>query len=214
MADDIALHGQRSAWLCARLCAELGMPGAEILDIARAALTHDIGKLQVPTALLDKPSALTPEEFDTIREHCVLGARHLGELASDTADSSTAAVAVALSHHEWWDGRGYPFGLAGTAIPRCARIVAVVDVFDALMSERPYKSAWSLEATLSYIASRSGTQFEPACVDALLAFAVDLAPTWRDEAEAASLELLVDLVSPSLAAPRASNFVGLWPQAA
>jgi putative two-component system response regulator len=212
MADDIALHGQRSAWLCARLCAELGMPGAQILDIARAAQTHDIGKYQLPAAVLEKPSALTPEEYELVRQHCVLGAQHLGQLAEDTDDSSTVAVAVALSHHEWWNGSGYPFGLAGSAIPRCARIVAVVDVFDALMSERPYKNAWSLDATLSYIAQRSGTQFEPECVDALLACAWDLTPTWQSDAQSASLDLLADLASPRFAAPSPSKFVGLWTQ--
>jgi HD-GYP domain-containing protein (c-di-GMP phosphodiesterase class II) len=212
MADDIALHGQRSAWLCARLCAELGMPGAQILDIARAAQTHDIGKYQLPAALLEKPSALTPEEYETIKQHCVLGAQHLGSLAEDTAHSSTVAVAVALSHHEWWNGSGYPFGLAGSAIPRCARIVAVVDVFDALISERPYKNAWSLDATLSYIAQRAGTQVEPDCVDALLACAWDLPQTWRTDAQSASLELLADLASPRFVTPSPSNFVGLWPQ--
>lgn len=211
MADDIALHGQRSAWLCARLCTELGMPGGQILDIARAARTHDVGKYQLPSALLDKPSDLTAEEYEAVQQHCMLGAQHLGRLAEDTAESNTLAVAVALSHHEWWNGMGYPFGLAGTAIPRCARIVAVVDVFDALMSERAYKSAWSLDATLSYIAGRSGTQFEPECVEALLAFAGDLPPTWRTDAQAAPLELLAELASPRIIAPSPSRFVGLRP---
>ena len=160
----------------------------------------------------DALSYLEDARGELVRQHCVLGAQHLGQLAQDTADSSTVAVAVALSHHEWWNGLGYPFGLAGSAIPRCARIVAVVDVFDALMSERPYKKAWSLDATLSYIAQGSGTQFDPECVDALLACAWDLPPTWRSDAQAASLDLLAELASPRFATPSPSKFVGLWPQ--
>jgi putative two-component system response regulator len=214
MADDIALHGQRTAWLCARLCVELGLPGDQLLDIAHAAMTHDIGKHQLPAAVLDKPSALTAEEYTLVQQHCLLGATHLGRLAEDTPESSTLAVAVSLSHHEWWNGSGYPFGLAGTAIPRPARIVAVVDVFDALTSARPYKKAWSRGATLAYISDRSGTQFEPECVDALLAFAGELPAAWRAEAETASLELLAQLASPRRAKPAPSRFVGLWPQAA
>lgn len=214
MADDIALHGQRTAWLCARLCVELGLPGGQLLDIARAALTHDIGKHQLPAAVLDKPSALTAEEYTLVQQHCLLGATRLGTLAEDTSESSTLGVAVALAHHEWWNGSGYPFGLAGTAIPRPARIVAVVDVFDALTSARPYKKAWSLAATLAYIGERSGTQFEPDCVDALLCFAGDLPADWRSEAETTPLEHLAQLASPRPATTAPSRFVGLWPQAA
>lgn len=194
MTDDIEFHGRRCAWLCALLCTELGMPTHQVFDIASAALTHDVGKHALPASLLNKPTELTPHESELLRQHCVLGAwRLMSEAPADRRRSSTAAVAVALSHHEWWNGQGYPFGLSGEAIPLCARVVAVVDVFDALMTRRSYKHAWSFQAALDYIAQRRGTQFDPACVDALLAIAPDLPSTWQADAEERVQSLLADL---------------------
>jgi HD-GYP domain-containing protein (c-di-GMP phosphodiesterase class II) len=184
MGAEIRLHGRRTAWLTARLCAVLEVDANEARDWARAAMTHDIGKLDVPAPLLSKPAALDAAERTLVERHCVDGARRLVAHASpDSAESSTAAVAVALSHHEWWNGRGYPFGLKGAAIPRCARIVAVADVMDALTSVRAYKPAWSLHAALEEVSARRGTQFEPDCIDAMRILARTLPTDWRVEAQ-------------------------------
>ena len=185
MTDDIHLHGWRSAWLAARLCTRLALPTHQVHDIAWAALQHDIGKYALPASLLDKPAPLTPQERRLVERHCLIGAGMLlADAWPDTAVSSTVAVAVALSHHEWWNGQGYPFGLSGEAIPRCGRIVAVADVFDALVSVRPYKPAWSVAAAVDHIVRQRGAQFDPTCVDALVHVARDLPTSWRSEAQA------------------------------
>ncbi len=123
---------------------------------------HDIGKIAIPDSILLKPSSLTPEEFETIKAHTVLGYDLLkGSRSEILAEGSI----IAYTHHERWDGTGYPRGLAGEAIPISGRIVSIVDVFDALISERPYKRPWTTERALSYIHEHKGTQFDPALVD-------------------------------------------------
>ena len=188
MSLELELHGRRTAWLTARLCSVLDVASNESRDWTIAALTHDIGKFDVPPELLARPGALSGEERRIVQLHCVSGANRLARSAGpDADDTTTAAVAVALSHHEWWNGAGYPFGLIGTAIPLCARIVAVADVVDALTSVRPYKAAWSLEAALEEIAAQRGLQFDPDCTDAMQAAARALPQDWRSVAEGAWL---------------------------
>lgn len=185
MSLELEMHGRRTAWLTARLCGVLDVAAHEARDWTAAALTHDIGKLDVPLELLASPSALTGEERCIIERHCIAGAKRLvGSAGPDADDTTTAAVAVALSHHEWWNGAGYPFGLVGTAIPRCARIVAVADVVDALTSVRSYKPAWSLQMALDEIAARRGLQFDPDCADAMQAVGRTLPRDWRALAQA------------------------------
>ncbi|WP_018981988.1 response regulator [Salinimonas chungwhensis] len=136
---------------------------AEIL--LHAAPMHDIGKIGIADNILLKPGKLTEEEFTIMQTHPQIGA----EILSD-ADSELLKVArsVALTHHEKWDGSGYPTGLAGEEIPIEGRIVAVADVFDALTSERPYKKAWSVEDALQLLQDQKGRHFEPALVDLLI----------------------------------------------
>jgi len=160
-------HGARTAWLAGRLSVELGASTSRRESIECAALTHDVGKRLIDRHLLDKPAQLTGDERRAVERHCLLGAMTL--LAHSASDGSRdESVSVALLHHEWWDGRGYPFGVSGDLIPLSARIVAVADVFDALTSVRPYKGGWSPDVALTYISHRSGTQFDPRCVHALL----------------------------------------------
>lgn len=184
MKHDIDDHGRRTAWLTARLCATLGLARHEAFHFSVAALTHDIGKADVPAALLDKPDALTAEERRVVQRHCLSGARRLVAMADeDSEESTTAAVAVALSHHEWWNGQGYPYGLARSSIPRCARIVAVADVFDALTSERSYKPAWAIDSAIDHVAAGRGAQFDPECADAMLVVARALPADWQEAAQ-------------------------------
>ena len=138
---------------------------------------HDIGKIGIPDAILLKPGRLTPQEWEIMKRHCVYGCEILGPLGNrrDTSDWCSAPFApavdgnpllhlariLALLHHERWDGRGYPVGLAGEAIPIEARIVAVVDVFDALSSRRPYKMPFSEADCLEIVRQGSATQFDP-----------------------------------------------------
>ena len=178
--DSIDLHGRRSAWLTSRLCERLGLPDPQVQDFALAAQTHDIGKHGLSEALLSKTATLSAAERRLMEQHCEIGASMLLLHPSETShQASSAAVAVALSHHEWWNGGGYPFGLSGNSIPHCARIVAVADVFDALMSVRPYKAAWCMSDAIGYIAGRRGTQFDPECVDAMVGVARDLPWRWK-----------------------------------
>jgi len=141
---------------------------------------HDIGKIGIPDSILRKPGSLEPDERTLMETHCRIGAQILtGELPQNLAAMSendppanfefiNTAAKIALSHHERWDGRGYPDGLAGEEIPIEARIVAVADVFDALRNPRPYKGSFSKEKTVSIIKGASGTQFDPAVVEALV----------------------------------------------
>lgn len=173
-------HGDRTAWLSTKVCAGLGMDAPTSRAIAEAARTHDIGKQLVPPELLSKPGALTHEERAQMERHCLLGA-HLISVRTDTGESQISlSMGVALSHHEWWNGCGYPYGLSDTDIPLSARIVAVADVFEALCSARPYKLAWPLERVLDYMRARREIQFDPMCLDALLDFVTALSSTWQD----------------------------------
>ena len=147
-----------------RLIAErLGLSSAEQTLILQASPMHDIGKLGIPDHILLKPGALTNDELVVMHRHASIGYELLKD--SDSAVLQAAAT-IAISHHERFDGGGYPYGVSGEAIPLFGRIVAVADVFDALTSERPYKAAWPIDHAVGYITSNRGTHFDPACVDA------------------------------------------------
>lgn len=156
---------ERMARIAGLIAEQLGLPEDEARMVEMAAPLHDIGKIAIPDAILLKPGPLTEEEIAVMRQHPRIG----HELLSDSQNRFIQAGAlIALRHHERYDGTGYPDGLAGDSIPLEARIVAVADVFDALLSPRPYKPAWDIEAALDYVGSQRGRHFDPRCVDALL----------------------------------------------
>jgi len=141
----------------------LGCPEAESELIRLAAPLHDVGKLGVSDSILLKPGKLTAVEFEQVKQHTVGGAHILRDSSSDILK---LAEQIALNHHEWWNGKGYPHGLRGLEIPLAARIVALADVFDALTHERPYKHAWPVDEATVEIERLRGRQFDPAVVDA------------------------------------------------
>jgi putative two-component system response regulator len=124
---------------------------------------HDIGKIAIPDSILLKPGKLTADEFEIIKSHTLIGARILGGSQSQLLRT---AAEIALSHHERWEGSGYPSGLAGKAIPLSGRLVAVADVFDALVHRRPYKQPWPVDEATAEILSQSSRHFDPAVVEA------------------------------------------------
>jgi two-component system, response regulator RpfG len=156
---------ERMAHIAGLIAEDMGMFEDEVRMIELAAPLHDIGKIAIPDALLMKPGPLTAEETVVMRRHPRIGHELLN--GSQNRFIQTGAT-IALRHHERFDGSGYPDGLAGEAIPLEARIVAVADVFDALISPRPYKAAWSAEDALGYMVEESGKLFDPRCVQALL----------------------------------------------
>ena len=163
--DDTFQHTERVGAGAAELATQLGLPGSLVRLIRHAAPLHDVGKIGIPDRILLKPGPLTQEEFDAIKHHTVLGA---GLLTGCDSAILQLAEQIALTHHERWDGNGYPAGLAAEAIPIAGRIVAVVDSFDAMAYDRPYRAASSVEDALSEIDRRSGTQFDPHVVKAFL----------------------------------------------
>ena len=148
----------------ARLIAEtLALPLDEQQLILDASPMHDVGKVATPDHILLKPGRLDPDELFIMQQHARIGY----EILKDShAELMQAAASIALSHHERFDGSGYPHKLAGTAIPLHGRIVAVADVFDALTSERPYKKAWDVDYTIAFMREQSGRHFDPECLDA------------------------------------------------
>lgn len=163
---DAVAHPIRVGELAAQLATELG-ENAEFADRLRlAARLHDIGKVAVPDEVLQKPGALTAAEFEVIKSHTTLGAEMLEGSPSALV---RLAAELALSHHERWDGSGYPHGVAGEQIPLGARIITVADVYDALISARVYKHAWSPVDAINYVVAGRGRQFEPRVVDAFVA---------------------------------------------
>ena len=159
-------HIQRMAHYSALVAARLGMPETEQELLLQAAPMHDVGKIGIPDYILLKPGKLSHEEFEVMKNHARLGHELLQGSGSAVLQ---AGAEIALSHHEKFDGSGYPNGLKGEAIPLLGRIVAVADVFDALTSERPYKKAWELDKAAAFLREGRGGHFDPACVDAFFA---------------------------------------------
>lgn len=169
--DDTGQHTQRVGRVAARLAGLLGWEPDRVELLRRSAPLHDVGKIGVPDTILLKAGPLTPEERRTMERHSVIGAEILG---GSRVPLLRQAEEIALSHHERWDGLGYPNGLAEERIPASGRIVAVADVFDSLTHERPYKHAWSVREALAEIEGNAGTQFDPEVVEALLRVAPEL----------------------------------------
>jgi len=163
--DPTGWHPQRVGSLAGRLAEELGCPQAEVAAIQRTAPLHDVGKLQVPGRIWDKPGPLTAQERREMQTHTTLGGCLVDPGLSPVL---TTAREIVLAHHERWDGTGYPYGLAGPAIPLPGRVVAVADVFDALTHDRPYRPAWSRSQARDLITAGSGRQLDPQVVAAFL----------------------------------------------
>lgn len=181
--NETGMHVLRMSHYSRLLARAYGFTEDAAEDLLNASPMHDIGKIGIPDHILLKPGRLNDEEIAVMRKHPEIGLEILGD-----ADSELLQLAgmIAHCHHEKWDGSGYPRGLAGDDIPIEARIVAVADVFDALTSERPYKSAWSVEKTLELIRSESGKHFDPRLVSLLeanLPAILEIKERWRDDAE-------------------------------
>ena len=156
-------HSTRVTNMALKIGSTLGLSPDKLDDLHRAALLHDIGKVGIPVAILDKPGALDDEEYDMIKKHPSIGARILEPIAS-----YKEIIPMVLHHHERYDGKGYPDGLSGDEIDIGARILAVADVFDALKSDRPYREGWAIERVVDLITEEAGRQFDPDIVDAFL----------------------------------------------
>ncbi len=168
--DDTGEHTHRVGHLAAALATGVGLSVAQVDLIGRAAPLHDVGKIGIPDSILLKPGRLTHEERRTMQTHAAIGAEML---AGGHSPLVQMAERIARSHHERWDGKGYPDGHAGDRIPMEARIVAVADFLDALTHKRPYRPARSVEKTIAKITAGRGSHFDPVVVDALLAILGD-----------------------------------------
>jgi two-component system, response regulator RpfG len=164
--EETGNHIIRMAKYSRLIAEELGLMSDHCDLIELAAPMHDIGKIGIPDHILQKPGKLSPEEMVIMKTHPLIGFRILQDSPSKYL---MLGATIALSHHEKYDGNGYPYGSKGDDIPLEARIVAVADVYDALTSNRPYKRAWSNEDSLEYLTTNSGKHFDPACVDAFVA---------------------------------------------
>jgi PAS domain S-box-containing protein/putative nucleotidyltransferase with HDIG domain len=163
--DDTGQHTRRVGDLSFAIAERLGLPAAELELIRLAAPLHDVGKIAIPDSVLGKPGKLTADELSQMKTHTTVGARMLTGSGFALLD---VAGQIALTHHERWDGTGYPAGLAGDEIPLAGRIVAVADVFDALTHARPYKVAWSVSDATAEMRTQSGRQFDPQVLTAFL----------------------------------------------
>ncbi|WP_268239709.1 HD domain-containing phosphohydrolase [Deinococcus roseus] len=162
---DTGEHTVRVGERAAEVARELNMPEERVRTLRLAARLHDVGKIAISDTILHKPGKLTEDEYLTMKAHTLAGAKMLSEARSELI---RMAEMIALTHHEKWDGTGYPNGLSGEDIPLEGRIVAVVDVLDALTSLRPYKKAWSMDEALAEIEKQAGVHFDPQVVQALM----------------------------------------------
>ncbi|HEX2166728.1 MAG TPA: HD domain-containing phosphohydrolase [Longimicrobiales bacterium] len=163
--DDVTgHHTHRVGRLSAGIARELGWDEAEVSLLRNAAPLHDIGKIGIPDSILLKPGRLTPEEFDVMKRHTTIGA---AILAGSRSPVFVLAQEIALTHHERWDGTGYPAGVGGEDIAVAGRIVCAADVFDALSNERPYKAAMPPREAFAWIEEQAGSHFDPAVAGAL-----------------------------------------------
>jgi response regulator RpfG family c-di-GMP phosphodiesterase len=160
--------------MCERVGLAMGMTPSEAETLRNASLLHDVGKIGVPDAVLLQPGDLSSEDRQLMRRHTTVGA---ALLAGSQAPIMQMAEQIALTHHEHWDGTGYPRGLVGEEIPLEGRICAVCDVFDALLSDRPYKEPWRVDDALAELRRARASHFDPAVVDAFMSIVDDLDPS-------------------------------------
>ncbi|WEF31385.1 response regulator [Pseudoduganella chitinolytica] len=163
--NETGMHVIRMSHYARLLGVAVGMDETQADDLLHAAPMHDVGKIGIPDRILQKPAALDKEEWAIMQSHALIGGDIIGEHPHGMLK---LARDIALTHHEKWDGSGYPNGLAGSAIPLVGRIVAIADVFDALTSARPYKAAWPVEETVDYLKQQKGRHFDPELVDLFL----------------------------------------------
>ena len=162
-------HTQRAVETTLKIARKLNISDHEMVHIRRGALLHDIGKMGIPDDILRKPGSLSEEEWEIMRKHPQYAFEMLAPISY-----LKPAIDIPYCHHEKWDGSGYPRGLKGEMIPLSARIFAVVDVYDALTSDRPYRKAWTREKAIAYIREQSGKHFDPKVVDVFLELIVDI----------------------------------------
>ncbi|WP_231613448.1 HD domain-containing phosphohydrolase [Halomonas sp. BC04] len=163
--EETGNHILRMSHICALLARGIGWDDEQCDLILNASPMHDIGKIGIPDAILQKPGKFEPHEWEIMKTHAPIGAKLL---EGDDSTLMRMAREIALTHHEKWDGSGYPNGLSVEAIPMAGRIAALADVFDALTSVRPYKQAWTVEAAVELIKENSGKHFDPALVEVFL----------------------------------------------
>jgi putative two-component system response regulator len=162
----ISEHLERVSLYTCEIARLMGCSMKHLAELRYATPLHDLGKIYVPVAVLNKPGKLTTEEMVIVKTHTTLGHRML---EGSSWPVIRCAAEIALSHHECWDGSGYPYGIAGDRIPLDARIVAVADVYDALLSQRAYKPAWEESVVLNTMREMRGTKFDPEVLDVFLA---------------------------------------------
>jgi len=178
--SETGAHIHRISGYCAVLGKGMGLPPGDVERLRHASVMHDVGKLGIPEAILLKPGKLTPEEMQTMKEHTTIGGRILRGSPSDVI---RLGEVIAMSHHEKWDGSGYPKGLAGEEIPVWGRICAVADVFDALTSERPYKEAYTNERAYQILLEGRGSHFDPDVIDVFFQRAHEIEAIQREYCE-------------------------------
>jgi putative two-component system response regulator len=179
--NETGMHVIRMSHYAKLLALAAGASQAWADELLIAAPMHDIGKIGIPDAVLRKPGPLDAAEWHVMRQHPRIGAEILGQ--DHASGLLRMASTIALTHHEKWDGSGYPNGLAGAAIPLEARIIAIADVFDALTTRRPYKEPWTPDAAMAYIADQSGKHFDPELTPlfaSLLPQLLDVRNRWAD----------------------------------
>jgi putative two-component system response regulator len=163
--NETGMHVIRMSKYSQQIALKIGLDDEQAELILNASPMHDIGKIGIPDAVLLKPGKLDNEEYAIMKKHCEYGVKIIGEHPSEILKAANVA---ALTHHEKWNGKGYPNGLAGEDIPLIGRITAVADVFDALTSERPYKKGWEVEKAVNLIKEESGQHFDPRMVNAFV----------------------------------------------
>ena len=184
--NETGLHVIRMSHYAQVLARAAGWSEVDAEELLAAAPMHDIGKIGIPDHILLKPGPLSPEEWAVMRSHPRIGADIIGDHRSTVL---RLAREIAQSHHEKWDGSGYPQGLAGEAIPMSARIVAIADVFDALTTARPYKQAWTVEAAIEQVRKDAGKHFDPTLVElfmGVLPQVLAIRERWKEDNAAAA----------------------------
>ncbi|TGL37549.1 HD domain-containing phosphohydrolase [Leptospira perdikensis] len=184
--NETGMHVIRMSHYSQSLALAIGYSTEAAEEILNAAPMHDVGKIGIPDHIIQKPGKLTPEEWEIMKRHPQIGAEIIGDHNSSLLK---LAKSIAITHHEKYDGTGYPFQLKGEAIPLEGRIIAIADVFDALTTVRPYKKAWEVDVAIEFLKKESGTHFDPTLVEkfiSVLPKILEIKNQWPEESESSS----------------------------